>query len=183
MRPSKKTEILEAAVRVAARYGARGVTLEAVAAEAGVTRGGMTYHFHDREALAAAIQQHLADRWEEELVDAGGAPAAELSPLQRVLAYADVSMRAGRPGELQLVLQGAAEEVSTRPWTDVVERWTPDPTSADRDPEVLRMLLVRMAADGIWAYELLGGGPLAPGLRAALTEAIRGLVDHESIAG
>ncbi|MET1037472.1 MAG: TetR/AcrR family transcriptional regulator [Aeromicrobium sp.] len=177
MRPSKRTEILEAAVRVAARHGARGVTLEAVAAEAGVTRGGMTYHFHDREALAVAIQHHLADRWEQELVEAAGAPAADLSPRERVLAYAEVSMRAARPGELQLVLNGAAEELPINPWTDVVARWTPDPSTADQDPEVVRLLLVRMAADGIWSSELMGGGPLDPGLRVALAEAIRGLVE------
>ncbi len=177
MRPSKRTEILEAAVRVAAEHGVRGVTLEAVAAEAGVTRGGMTYHFHDREALAMAIQQHLADCWERDLVAEAGAEAADLSMKERVLAYAATSMRASRPGELQLVLQGASEEVSSHPWTEVIARWTPDPAAAVSDPEVLRMVLVRMAADGIWSYELLGGGPLGSDLRVILAEAVRDLLE------
>lgn len=177
MRPSKRTEILKAALRVAAAAGARGVTLEAVAAEAGVTRGGMTYHFRDREALALAIQQHLADLWEDDLVEAAGAPASELSARERVIAYAEVAMRASRPGELQLVMQGASEELPAHPWNDVIDRWTPNPSTVGDDPDALRMLLVRMAADGVWTYELLGGMPLEPNLRAAMTTEILRLID------
>lgn len=172
MRPSKRTDILDAALRVAAQHGARGVTLEAVAAEAGVTRGGMTYHFRDREALAVAIHQHLADAWEAELVEAAGAPAADLSLRERVLAYAEVATRAPRAGELQLVLQGASDELPTHPWTDVIERWTPDPSAVGDDPQLQHLLLVRVAADGLWTYELLGGGPLASELRTALAAQI-----------
>lgn len=46
--------LLEAAVRVVARAGLRGLTYRAVAAEAGVTQGLVAHHFGSREALIHA---------------------------------------------------------------------------------------------------------------------------------
>ena len=51
MRPSQRDQILNAAIRVVERTGVTGVTFDAVAAEAGITRGGLMYHFRSREAL------------------------------------------------------------------------------------------------------------------------------------
>ena len=64
------------------------------------------------------------------------------------------------------------------PWADVIDRWTTDPGAAQDDPAALRLLLVRMAADGVWAYELLGGGSLSSNLRDTLAAGIRNLLDH-----
>lgn len=47
--------ILEAALRVFARSGTSAATLEDIAAEAGVTRGTLTWHFHSKEDLLAGI--------------------------------------------------------------------------------------------------------------------------------
>jgi len=47
--------ILEAALLVFARSGISAATLEDIAAEAGVTRGTLTWHFHSKEDLLAGI--------------------------------------------------------------------------------------------------------------------------------
>ncbi len=47
--------ILEAAVRLFARGGVSATTLEDIAAEAGVTRGTLSWHFHSKDDLLAAI--------------------------------------------------------------------------------------------------------------------------------
>ena len=173
MRPSKKTEILTAAVRVAARLGARGVTLEAVAAEAGVTRGGLAYHFKDRDDLAAAIQQHLADSWEAMLLAEAGAPVEMLTSRQRLMAYMQVAMSASQPGEYQLILQGAGESVSNQPWVDVIERWTRVDEGELDSPRALAHLVTRLIADGAWAYDLLGGNQLDAKTKSALLTFVR----------
>ncbi|MFD8943837.1 TetR/AcrR family transcriptional regulator, partial [Streptomyces californicus] len=90
MRTSKRTQILDAATRVVQREGVKSVTFDSVAAEAGVTKGGLLYHFASREDLVQAIHQHLADRWEADLVaaagqnDAQGTPGGEDAPVTRV---------------------------------------------------------------------------------------------------
>lgn len=50
--------ILEAAVRVFARSGVPGATFDDIAAEAGVTRGALCWHFHSKDDLLAAIIKH-----------------------------------------------------------------------------------------------------------------------------
>src|SRR5580700_8626570 len=53
MRPSSRTQILQAAVRVTERRGITALTLEAAAEEAGLTKPGLMYHFRTRDDLLA----------------------------------------------------------------------------------------------------------------------------------
>lgn len=55
MAPATRERILDALRTVLARGGASAVTLEAVAAEAGLSKGGLLYHFKNKEALYAAL--------------------------------------------------------------------------------------------------------------------------------
>lgn len=52
-------QIIAAALTVAAEQGAGKVTLEAVAKAAGVSKGGLIYHFPNKEALISAMVQQL----------------------------------------------------------------------------------------------------------------------------
>lgn len=47
--------ILDAADTVLLRKGARGLTIDAVAAEAGLSKGGVLHHFASKDALVAAL--------------------------------------------------------------------------------------------------------------------------------
>src|SRR5216684_5898772 len=50
--------LLEAALRVFARSGISAATLDDIAAEAGVTRGTLTWHFHSKDELLSGIIKH-----------------------------------------------------------------------------------------------------------------------------
>lgn len=64
-RERTRRAVLEAAERVVARQGTN-VSLADIAAEAGVTKGGLTHHFTSRDELFAALVRHVIDRlWEE----------------------------------------------------------------------------------------------------------------------
>ena len=54
-RTDTKTAILEAAGRVVLARSVAGLTLEAVAAETKLSKGGLLYHFATKEALLAAM--------------------------------------------------------------------------------------------------------------------------------
>lgn len=51
--------ILEAALCVFARAGISAATLEDIAAEAGVTRGALSWHFHSKDELLSALIKHF----------------------------------------------------------------------------------------------------------------------------
>ena len=90
-RPSMRTNILDAALRVAERDGVTGITLDAVAQEAGLTKAGLMYYFPSREALLCCIQEHLFVFWEGAMEAAAGKTAAVATPEERLGAYARVA--------------------------------------------------------------------------------------------
>ncbi|MCW5313518.1 TetR family transcriptional regulator [Nostoc sp. KVJ3] len=57
-----RNALLEAAGRVMVAHGSKALTLEAVAREAGVSKGGLLYHFPNKEALIAGMLQQLIDQ-------------------------------------------------------------------------------------------------------------------------
>ena len=69
--PETRRRLLGAALAVFGRYGYRRASMEAVGAEAGISRQGPYRHYAGKEALFAAAISHLHDRG-----DAAGAEAA-----------------------------------------------------------------------------------------------------------
>lgn len=66
--PDVRTRILDAAEAIVRARGVSGLTLEAAAREAGVSKGGLLYHFASKEALLAAMLARLADFVAEDFV-------------------------------------------------------------------------------------------------------------------
>lgn len=58
----RRTQILEAAVRVIAQDGVRGLRVEKLAAEAGVSTALIYYHFKDRSGVLHATLEHINHR-------------------------------------------------------------------------------------------------------------------------
>ncbi|MEU0502668.1 TetR/AcrR family transcriptional regulator [Nocardia sp. NPDC005998] len=58
----RQTQILEAAVRVIAQDGVRGLRIEKLAAEAGVSTALIYYHFKDRSGVLHATLEHINHR-------------------------------------------------------------------------------------------------------------------------
>ena len=59
--------LLDAAIQVVSRDGLGALTLDAVAREAGVSKGGLTHHFATKDALVTAMLEHFAQRLLREL--------------------------------------------------------------------------------------------------------------------
>ncbi|SMQ71284.1 transcriptional regulator, TetR family [Plantibacter sp. VKM Ac-1784] len=172
MRESKRDNILDAAARVVEREGVRAVTYETVAAEAGLTKGGVVYHFTSREDMVTALHEHMAGVWEQGMVAAVGMPAAEASETQRLVGYARAAMQCATRAEMLFQLEGSTNAAHAAPWNEVLNRWVPPAPTDTSDPIATEQFLARLAADGLWAYESLTSTPLAPDFRAALANII-----------
>jgi len=59
LRPSSKEAMLNAAEAIVLEKGARHMTLDAVAAKAGVSKGGLLYHFPTKEDLLKTMLERL----------------------------------------------------------------------------------------------------------------------------
>jgi AcrR family transcriptional regulator len=172
MRHSKRDLILDAASRVVQRDGIAHVTYETVAAEAGLTKGGLVYHFPSREDMITAVHEHLAARWEQAMVEAAGKPAAEATETERLRGYARASIQSATRAELLFMLEGATAPAHAAPWDAVLERWTPPPPTDSDDPRELERFLARLAADGLWVYESLADRPLDPAVKRRIADLI-----------
>ncbi|APH46575.1 hypothetical protein BMW26_03225 [Microbacterium sp. 1.5R] len=171
-RPNSRTRILDAAVRVAGREGAGRVTLEATAEEAGLTRGGMMYHFKDRAALAHAMQEHVAMSWEAQLIEAAGKTADEASLPERVNAYISVAVTPSTSMQIGLLQAAGNDPQGREPIASVRRRWTPSSQEAAEDRTILRQFIACLAADGLWSHHSLGGDEIPQDARVGITQEI-----------
>ena len=87
-RPSRKDRILDAAERLIDRGGPGSLTLEAVAAEAKMTKGGLFYHFETKEQLLHETLARLMTRLETEHAERAAADSERAGRFTR--AYLDV---------------------------------------------------------------------------------------------
>lgn len=183
MRPSNRTRILDAAVRLIEQAGMTAVTFDAVAAEAGLTRGGLTYHFPSREALLLGLHQHMAEAWEADMEQAAGGRADTLSPAARHAAYARVSSEGATRAMLLVMVESAADPAHAAPWREANERWAPPPPEDDvDDAQVLDRYVLRLASDGLWMLSAMPDSPLSPALRRRIAEHLADLLARPATA-
>lgn len=101
--------LLDAAQRLVEQCGVTAVTMDAVAAAAGVGKGTVFRRFESREGLMAAVLNHSESDWQAQVM--GGPPplgpgaepwdrllAFGRSRLERTLLHADLIRAAGRTG-------------------------------------------------------------------------------------
>ncbi|MDR6865656.1 AcrR family transcriptional regulator [Microbacterium resistens] len=177
-RPSGRTAMIEAALRVIEEHGIAALTLDAVAAEAGVTKRGLIYHFPTKHALIGGIHEFLAESADAALRAALGKDPADATEEERTIAYVRTATTPTPRLDLRLIAEAANDPEWMAPWQRIGEIWFPDAeVTEDVDERMLRNLIVRMAADGLWGYELTPGATLAPAIRERVVDRIIALLD------
>ncbi|GII79438.1 TetR family transcriptional regulator [Sphaerisporangium rufum] len=139
----RRDELLNAAEDLLAEQGAPCLTLAAVAERAGVSKGGLLYHFGTKEALVSGMIERLISDFDE-LVAAG--PPGSYSR-----AYLDATFTAIRSGRLRrwAVVTGAAGDPHLlTPLREAMARWHRTGLADEPDPMAAR--IVRLACEGLW---------------------------------
>ncbi|WP_052573262.1 TetR/AcrR family transcriptional regulator [Haloferula sp. BvORR071] len=72
---SVRDALLDAAETVAAKDGISRLTFDAVAAEAGVSKGGLLHHFTNKDQLIEAMVRRTAEGWRKHFTDSYNAVA------------------------------------------------------------------------------------------------------------
>jgi AcrR family transcriptional regulator len=165
VRADTRGRLLEAAGAVIRRDGAQALTLEAVAAEAGVSKGGLLYHFGSKRELLDGLVERWLDEFQRDIDEAGGrfptgyvrasdgAQAEEAGLLAALVAD---------PAVLAAVRQRYAT------WQDRVVTEGGDPVEAT---------VARLAADGLWLADLFGMAPPEGELRRRVLARLLELCD------
>ena len=173
-----RDRILNAAEERVLAGGPAGLVLDAIAADAGVSKGGLLYHFRNKEALVANLCERMLDRFDRELealreADEGGTGAAARAYL------ASTVTDEGKPADNSAQLMAGIlatlgrdsphlEAVRARfaQWQEALVGDGLDDTTAT---------IVRLAADGLWLSALLGLPQLDADLGPRTLRALRDL--------
>lgn len=174
---SKRNQILDAAHRVVKELGTDALTLDAVAKSAGVSKGGLLYHFPNKEALIQGMIQHLLDEFNQAIETEAAKAPQSIGRYTR--AYIHVTFRSDYP--LPALSEGMLAAVALNPalleplqaafadWHSRLLADGIDPTTA---------AMIRYAADGVWFAELIGFTPPTEPLRTQLYEKLLALVGN-----
>jgi AcrR family transcriptional regulator len=136
--PDARTRILDAAEAIVQSRGVAGLTLEAAARDAGVSKGGLLYHFASKEALLDALLRRLTGFIEQ---DYRACVAAQPEGVGRV-ARAMLERSFGQ-GEF------ACNERHDRAAAVFLAAFHHDPALLDPIREVVGRIRADIAADGL----------------------------------
>jgi len=172
-----RKSLLDAANRIVQERGVEHLTLELTAQEAGVSKGGLLYHFPNKEALIKGMIQYYLDRFTADFNTAAGQPGNQV-PGRWTRAYLYTTYEDNQRNPR--MSSGLLAAVATNPtllspmqetfaeWVRLLDQDGIDPTTA---------MIIRLAVDGLWMVELFGLAPPDPDMRKKLLRALNALIE------
>jgi AcrR family transcriptional regulator len=151
-----RSDILDAAEAVVMRHGVRNLTLDAVAAHAGLSKGGLLYHFRSKEDLAAAMIERSIAWFDEALADAAKGDSVSKGRFTRAYVRATLGMTPLTGEGFDSVCSSITTALLSFP-----ERLAPVQQQGARtqreieNDEIDGVLatIIRLAVDGLWLSE------------------------------
>lgn len=146
--------LVQAAIRRIQEHGAASLSLDAVAADAHVSKGGLLHHFPTKIALLEGVAAQLVRDFEGriEAALAGEEPQRAGSWLR---AYIRATFDAG-PGEPQVLAQVCSVYPEIREFSSGLYAASDLARPRDDGLPPARALLIRAACDGWWFAEYFG---------------------------
>ena len=156
------------------------MTIEAVADEAGLSKGGVLYHFHSKESLIAAMVASLVERFEadiktarheEELEDKRSAPGGWL----RAYIHASAGPAEDDEDTVALLAAVSTDPRLLAPLQEQYARWQAQAEADGGDPALATV--IRLALDGLWMADLFGLAPPQGALRDQVFAALERMTE------
>lgn len=160
------SQIIQAALSVAAENGAGKVTLDAVAKVAGVSKGGLIYHFPSKEALISAMVQHLLDEAECQRTQQ---ERTESSTLAAVLQTRAHFTRQIAGNAAMAILAAAAEQPALLQPVQQHNKDVMQQIQAEHG-NALQATLLLLASEALIYHDLLNLSPFTAAERSALEQ-------------
>lgn len=173
-----KAHILESANHLIQRDGVSKLTLEAVAAEAKVSKGGLLYHFPSKNALIEGMIDYFLGNFEESLDQAqtNDDPREWL----RVFVRSTFTISNAHLENSRALLAAVANhpDLLNRVREKYVD-WQARTIATGINPALAT--IIRLATDGLWFNELLGIHTLSDDLYQQVERMLYILIDEEEI--
>lgn len=173
--PDTKTRILAAAEQVVLERGVPALTLDAVAEAAGLSKGGLIYHFGSKEALIRAMIARIGACMQERM---DKLTAADGQAGGWIRAYLGAAFPPpGTPDDQDAMREAALiaalgyDPTLLAPYAAQYAGWVGQQRTDGIEPVLAA--IVRLAADGLWLNEVFGIRAVDPADRAAVLQRLR----------
>jgi AcrR family transcriptional regulator len=182
VRSETRQTILQAAAEIVRSRGAGSLTLEAAADAAGISKGGLLYHFPTKDALIEGMVADGLARFEADVETAVEVESPGKSRWLRAFVKTTFAAEPEHDVSAGLMAAAAVNPALLAPVGVYFARWQARSTSDGVKPTVAT--IVRLAADGLWFADLFDAAPPDDRLRAELLEALLQMIaDAESESG
>ncbi|MFC4306621.1 TetR/AcrR family transcriptional regulator [Cohnella boryungensis] len=176
-RDLKRELILKTVSQIVNEEGVEKLTLEAVAKKAGISKGGLLYHFPNKDALILGVIEQLSNhfvegfnkranddphskgKWTRSYIETSFFGESDVNDLYTAISAA----RFTNPEMLQR-LQYEYSEIQKKIEND------------ELDP--VRSTLVRLAIDGLWFAEMFGLAPPKADLRQKIIDQLKNSIQE-----
>lgn len=158
--------LLDHAAAIALDHGVSGVTVQAVAAAAGVTKGGLFHHFGSKQALIEGLFADLLARVDAEIdnnIEQDPRPRGRFTRAYVNAVFTGQAFGFATPwAALSMVV--VTDPSLRRLWNDWIKARLKRHRATDSAPD---LHVVRLAADGAWlSYVTTGQTRMSADLRA-----------------
>lgn len=156
MKPTERNtreQLIDAAQQVVLANGASSLTLEAVARTAGVSKGGLLYHFPNKEALITAMIDTLCASFETGLAACMADEPDTAGRFTRAYLRATTAPDNDTRAISSALFAAVANDLAlVAPFREHMARWQEQIMDDGLDPALATA--IRLAADGLWFAEL-----------------------------
>lgn len=152
--PAARDKVLDAFEQLLIENGERETTLDAVARAAGVSKGGLIYHFNSREALIEGLLRRLEVLAHEDLLLMDSAPEGRVEYYVRTCAQADEPLDRTLIAATRLLQRSHSH--TREVLAAVHDRWFQSLLTAVGDPSIARLIM--LVGYGMYYNATLAGG-------------------------
>lgn len=166
-----RSQILDAAEAVVMREGVRNLTLDAVAAHAGVSKGGLLYHFRSKEDLAAAMIERSIAWFDDALADAAKDDRVARGRFTRAYVRASLGLTPLTGEGFDSLCSSITTALLSFPERlgPVQEQGARTQAEIEHDGfDPVLATIIRLAVDGLWLSENFNLMRFDPGLKKKL---------------
>lgn len=156
-KPLAREAVLDAFESLLIEEGERAATLDAVAKLAGVSKGGLLYHFPTKEAMISVLLERLDRLLDEDARAMAAAPEGAAAYFIKSSVWADTPT--DRAFVAATRLAEVAHEETLRRFATCQARWL-DMLAADVGPDMAKAVLYM--GDGLYFRAMLARGPNGP---------------------
>lgn len=147
-----REDLLEIAERIVRSEGAAGLTIDALAKAAGISKGGVQYSFSSKDDLVRALVERWTHQFDELLGNIDDLPPADLMRRYiKVMRSSQVAIDAKMAGLMIAYIQNPDNLTKTREWYHTIFKRL---RVASKDAQPARVAL--LAVEGLFMLRISG---------------------------